>query len=391
MKKLKQKLEADQQINLKGITWNHSRGFNPMVATAQRFSELNPGVEIGWEKRSLQAFADEPIDKLAERFDFLVIDHPWAGFAAKHGVILPLDQYLPESYLIDQAKNAVGYSHLSYQSEGHQWAIAIDAATPVASSRPDLLQKLKLSPPKNYAELLALAKKGTVIMPGIPQDTLMNFYMFCSTLGEHVCQQKDQVVSEKIGIEALQLLRQLAVEMDKQIFDWNPIQIYEAMTASDDYVYCPWAYGYSNYSRRGYASHLLQFHDLIALPGKTKCITTLGGTGLAVSAKCEQVDIALKYVAYVGNPTCQKTLYFESGGQPGHRASWVDEAVNGLSANYFQSTLPALDRAFLRPRYDGHMYFQDHAGSPIRDYLMHGGKETTLLAKLNELYKASKK
>ena len=53
-----------------------------MVATAQRFSELNPGVEITWEKRSLQAFADEPIDKLAERYDLLVIDHPWAGFAA---------------------------------------------------------------------------------------------------------------------------------------------------------------------------------------------------------------------------------------------------------------------------------------------------------------------
>jgi hypothetical protein len=31
---------------LRGITWNHSRGFVPMVATAQRFSELNPSVEI---------------------------------------------------------------------------------------------------------------------------------------------------------------------------------------------------------------------------------------------------------------------------------------------------------------------------------------------------------
>jgi hypothetical protein len=43
-------------INLKGITWNHSRGLLPMVATAQRFSELYPNVNITWEKRSLQQF-----------------------------------------------------------------------------------------------------------------------------------------------------------------------------------------------------------------------------------------------------------------------------------------------------------------------------------------------
>ncbi|MBW7895866.1 MAG: carbohydrate ABC transporter substrate-binding protein, partial [Opitutaceae bacterium] len=52
-------------IRLRGIAWNHSRGFTPMVATAQRYGELHPHVEITWEKRSLQAFADAPIEKLA--------------------------------------------------------------------------------------------------------------------------------------------------------------------------------------------------------------------------------------------------------------------------------------------------------------------------------------
>ncbi|RZL46370.1 MAG: carbohydrate ABC transporter substrate-binding protein, partial [Pedobacter sp.] len=71
-----------KNIILKGITWNHSRGLLPMVATAQRFAELNPNVQITWEKRSLQQFADFSIQELAERFDLLVIDHPWAGFAS---------------------------------------------------------------------------------------------------------------------------------------------------------------------------------------------------------------------------------------------------------------------------------------------------------------------
>jgi len=50
-----------QQTVLRGIAWDHTRGFVPMVATAQRFHELHPEIEIRWEKRSLQAFADAPI------------------------------------------------------------------------------------------------------------------------------------------------------------------------------------------------------------------------------------------------------------------------------------------------------------------------------------------
>src|ERR1017187_9253344 len=62
-------------IELRGITWDHTRGYLPMVATAQRFSELNPRIGISWEKRALQRFADWQIEQLADHFDLLVIDH----------------------------------------------------------------------------------------------------------------------------------------------------------------------------------------------------------------------------------------------------------------------------------------------------------------------------
>lgn len=380
---------STNRIQLKGITWNHSRGFTSMVATAQRFSELNPNVDITWEKRSLQAFADEPINELAKRYDLLIIDHPWAGFAGKTKVILPLDEYLPKTFMSDLASNSVGRSHESYSSNGHQWALAVDAATPVASSRPDIFKEKGLKLPETYDDLLALSKKGLVIMPGIPQDTLMNFYMMCCTLGEDVCSTTNYVVSESIGIRALQLLRALAIEMDTKIYDWNPIKIYEAMTLTDKYAYCPWAYGYTNYSRKGYARKLLHFHDMVDIKGFGKAISTLGGTGLAVSAETKELETAMKYVAYVGSEACQKTVFFDGGGQPGHRKAWTDDYTNCLTANFFKSTLPTLDRAFLRPRYNGHMYFQDRAGAPIRDYLMNGGNEKTLLDQMNILYKKS--
>src|ERR1700751_1130589 len=101
-------------VELTGITWNHTRGYLPMVATAQRFSELHADVSITWHKRSLQAFADAPLADLAARFDLLVIDHPSIGEAVRHGLLLPLDEHLPAEFLADQAANSVGQSHASY-------------------------------------------------------------------------------------------------------------------------------------------------------------------------------------------------------------------------------------------------------------------------------------
>jgi multiple sugar transport system substrate-binding protein len=380
----------EKKISLRGITWNHSRGFLPMVATAQRFSELNPGVQITWEKRSLQQFADLSIQELAERFDLLVIDHPWAGFAAKTNAIVPLDKYLSEEYLKDQELNTVGASYESYHYDGHQWALPIDAAAPVAASRPDLLAAKGLQLPKSFEDLLALADLGCVAFAGIPIDVLMNFYTLCCSLGEDPCQSDGLVVSRETGVKALKMYRRLASEMDKANFDRNPIQVYEAMTQTDDIVYCPFAYGYANYSRSGYSKEVLHFHDMISLNGKTNLRSTLGGTGLAISSKCEELEIAVEYTKYVGSPECQQTLFFESGGQPGHLTAWKNAEVNRQSQQYFSNTLPALERAFLRPRYHGSMFFQDHAGDVVRDYLMKGGDEEHVLSSLNQLYIQSK-
>ena len=120
---------------LRGISWGHSRGITPLLAASQRYEELHPGISISWSKRTLQEFADAPIEALTKDYDLLIIDHPWVGCAAATGCVLPLDEFLPGDYLDDQLANSVGYSHLSYQYEHHQWALAIDAATPVASYR----------------------------------------------------------------------------------------------------------------------------------------------------------------------------------------------------------------------------------------------------------------
>lgn len=375
---------------LKGITWNHSRGYVPMIATAQRFSELNPGTDIQWHKRTLQEFADKPIGKLVEDFDLLVIDHPWTGFAAENNLFVPLDDVLPQSFLEELKCNSVGSSYESYRYNGQLWALPIDAATPVAAYRTDLRERTGIPLPQTFDELLTLAKTGNVILPAVPIDTLMNFFMFCTTLGAQPFANKDEVVEKATGVAALEIFKTLTDKIDKACFHYNPINVYEAMTTTDKYIYCPFAYGYSNYARKGYSRSTLAFTDMATLENDQKLISTIGGTGIAVSHRCKEKEAALQYIQYVASAACQQSIYFESGGQPAHREAWLDTSVNEASDHYFTATLPALDRSYLRPRYNGYMYFQDRAGDVVRDYLMQGGKPEDVFGKLNRLFHESK-
>ena len=90
------------------------------------------------------------------------------------------------------------------------------------------------------------------------------------------------------------------------------------------------------------------------------------------------------------SPAVQSTFYMEHGGQPGHRLAWTNDRANRLTHNYFYTVLPAMERGYMRPRYDGYLYFQDHAGDPVQEYLMGGLDAGRAIDKMNELYRASK-
>ncbi len=130
---------AGATMKIHGMTWDHPRGHAPMVATAAAYARAHPGIVIEWEQRSLQAFADQPVGELAARYDLIVIDHPHLGDAVKAGCLVALDEQGREDELSTLAAQSIGPSHLTYCSDGHQWALAIDAAAQVAAFRPDRL------------------------------------------------------------------------------------------------------------------------------------------------------------------------------------------------------------------------------------------------------------
>jgi len=376
---------------LKGITWGHTRGLVPLQACAQRFRELFPDVHIEWRQRTLQEFADYPIEKLTESYDLIVIDHPWVGCAAATNCVLPLEEHLSEDFLKNQKENQVGGSHDSYNYGGHQWALAIDAAAPVPSFRKDLLEENDVSVPKTWEEVLNLAKKGKVAAPAIPIDLLMNFYMFCQVHGEIPFQNEDEIISKKTGLKALDTMLEFYGLLDRKMFSANPIKVAEMMTISNDYWYCPFAYGYSNYTRRGYARYKITYGDLVNFNPGQKLKSTLGGTGLSVSEFSKHKKEALQFAEMVASEEYQSTEFVLHGGQPGHRKGWLDPQNNLINDNCFNDTLASLDNSYLRPRFNGYLHFQDNAGDPVQNFLLGKIKAEDALKRMNEIFKQSLK
>ncbi len=48
--------------------------------------------------------------------------------------------------------------------------------------------------------------------------------------------------------------------------------------------------------------------------------------------------------------------------------------------------LAAPDRAYLRPRYEGYIDFQDQAGGVVYEFLRNGGNPRTVVNELQEVY-----
>lgn len=373
---------------LRGITWNHSRGFTSIVGVTQRYAELHPETDVVWEKRSLSEFESKPIQELAGTYDFLVIDHPWAGFAAKHNVLLPLNEYLPAEFLANQRENSVGKSFESYNFDGFQSALPIDAASPVALSRPDKIDTEDL--PKTFDEVLGLAKQGKVIYAATPTYLLMDFYGMCATADAGLFDpaNEEHVVDREHGLAVLADMRELASLCPAKVFSLNTIDVHEELAKSDTAAYCPWVYGYVNYSRRGYATHRLKATNVPLYHGGI-LQGVLGGTGLAVSSGTKHVEEAIDFVRYALSPEVQSTLYTDNGGQPGHRAAWLDDECNRTTLDFFRDTLDSLDAAYLRPRYSGYLYFQDNAGPVLHEFVQGKLTATQALDKLDEFFVTS--
>ncbi|MEK0315080.1 extracellular solute-binding protein [Cohnella sp. 56] len=377
-------------IRLKGMTWNHERGLAPLQAAAREFGRLRPDVAIEWETRSLQDFELYPLELLAQQYDLIMIDHPHVGEAVRAGALLPMDGLLPDDFMDDQRAGSVGRSYESYHWKGRQWALAVDAAAQVSASRADLLDRLDLAPPVTWEEAEALAARlppdRFVAWPLVPVHAYSSFFTLCAQIGGGTFWSDGSALGEATGAEALGILRRMLPHLHPASLDADPIVLSERMTHTDEIVYAPLLYGYSNYARPGFAPHALRFADMPACNGRISG-SMIGGVGLAISSRCTAPDAAAAFAQLTASPAFQATTFFRSGGQPGHRAAWLDADVNARCGGFFLNTLRTLDEGVVRPRFGGYIPFQEQAGTLIRDWLKHGGSsDRELVRRLNELF-----
>ena len=169
-------------INLKGMTWDHPRGYDPMIASSESFKKQhNNSISITWDKRSLQAFADRPIEQMTGQYDLIVIDYPHVGEVSANGLLDNFDKSEYTDQLSKLFQESVGQSHKSYFVDNHQWALAIDAATQVAVYRKDLINFL----PSSWNDLIELTKNRRVFWPLNLYTQLVVFIVFVIILASH--------------------------------------------------------------------------------------------------------------------------------------------------------------------------------------------------------------
>jgi len=335
--------EAKPTIKLRGMTWDHARAIDGLLACERVLAERF-GVAIEWERRSLLAFGDQHISEFASQFDLMVIDHPHVPDAVAAQAVLPLGPLLGADRIAELARESVGESHNSYLYRNEIWALAVDTAAQVSANR----KGARLRVPPFWDQVLRDAGGGRVLWPYKPVDAFSTFATLLAQLGKPLA-RRDEILNLDAARAALDLMITLA----RAVPDWcaaaNPIDIAEALSEGEDFDYAVALFGYTNYSRAGFRKHVLEYEDIPSFDGRATG-SELGGAGIAVSATTQHPALCGQVASYLAGAEAQAGLYGLGGGQPGNLVAWLDPALNAATNQFFRHTLRTLERAWVRPR-----------------------------------------
>jgi multiple sugar transport system substrate-binding protein len=354
---------------LRGMTWGHRRAIDPLIATLPEFRRRHPDIEIAWDSQPLHGFEFTPIEALAQRYDLIILDHPFCGDIVRTQALLPLDELVTP--ILERA--FVGPSLATYRYDGRIWALPVDAACQVAVARPDLLAQLDRPAPADWAHLLQLGeaaqRKGQKLAIGLRGvHSLMTFFTLCANLG-HPCATEPQrpLVDRDTAQLALDAIKALLAYCPPETLDWNSIDLHDAMVAREDLVFCPAVYCYATYAEADIA-HPLRFSNLPGLLGENPRGSTIGGAGVGVSAHIADREAALAYVGYLMESATQKAFAAHHG-QPARIDSWEDEATAARFGGCYPDTRATMEGCWIRPRYAGYLAFQAEGGALVEQHL----------------------
>jgi multiple sugar transport system substrate-binding protein len=360
---------------LHGLTWEHPRAWRGLEAACADV----PGVDIRWERQSLAGFEHEPLVVLAERFDVLVVDHPGLGAAIAGDALVPLADLVEADELRRWESQSVAGTWASYRVDGTPWALPLDAATQAVVLRADLLAGPS---PRSWRDVLDVAGYQSVALClGGPHAGLLLL-----ALAADRRPGATGLLDEALATAAVELLRDLWQVVDREASELDPIGLHDLMTTTDEVALCPLTYTYALYGaapgRPVSFAPAPSFDD--ATPGSA---SVLGGTGLAVSARAlDRPDAVRAALRRLMDPGVQLDVVAPLGGQPAVRTVWdspvADAAVNG----HYGATRTTLDGAYLRPRHDGWIAFQDTLSHRVREAITSSMPATQVATQLADAY-----
>jgi multiple sugar transport system substrate-binding protein len=373
-------------VQLRGMTWDHRRAIAPLRAAQPMFARHHPGIEITWSSRPLHGFEFTPVAELARSYDMIILDHPFCGDIAASGCLLPVDDVLS-----DLRSAFVGPSLETYVYAGKTWAAPVDAACQVAVSRPDLMAQLGAMPPQDWSALLDLGRhaerhgmKLAIGLRGV--HSLMTFFTLCANL-DNPCatSPSEPLVDRNTARSVLEHMRAFLTLCPKEALDWNSIELHDAMVARDDLAFCPAVYCYATYAEAD-QRRPLRFHDLPGPRGPRG--STIGGTGLGISAHCANSEAALAYARFAVSTTTQAAFAFHHG-QPVRIDAWENSEINTRFGGCYAATRRTMDGCWIRPRFAGYLRFQAKAGDLIEQHLRGEIAERDLLDRLQRVFETA--
>ncbi|MEV8467525.1 hypothetical protein AB0T83_12125 [Fluviibacterium sp. DFM31] len=362
---------------LAGMTWDHARAYDCLVAASERFA-AERGTAISWKKRSLQAFADEPIEQIARAYDLVILDHPHVGQISASGCLLELPDFP------DPAATSLGGSVESYIWNSKTWSYPIDAACQMAVVRADLGGAF----PAHWEDVLEDAGRFSLVTPLLPVDAFDLMLSMLASRGEADLPVSPQAFcSEANGLFNLKVLKALFRMGPSEATDWNPIRVLELLSTSNDFAGSPALFGYINYARPGFRPHQLTYHNLPGFRGHGMPRGILGGAGIGVSAFCAHPEEAIAFAQWVTSEPIQSSVYIENEGQPAHLGTWNRLRHTPRYAGFLDGAYDTITHAWTRPRDDWFLHFVDDICEIFPAFFLKDRAEEDMLADINALYR----
>jgi multiple sugar transport system substrate-binding protein len=363
------------------LTWDHPRGYNALAAAADK-ARAEGLVDIIWDKQPLEGFESHPIADLCARYDLVVLDHPHVGEAVAENCLRPLEEVFGADALTGIGKETIGPCLESYHYQGATWALPLDAATQVMALRPDLVEDV----PRTWKQVVDLSwSGGTVALSLAGPHAILTFLSIAAAYGEEAGRKGHQLVTEETGLIVYDLMNLLASRSPASVRDLNPIGILGHMAAHDDVALCPLIYGYVNYAAPT-SDQAIRFRDAPVTGISGRPGSTLGGTGIAISRRCEVTPELIEHLRWLMSEEAQTRFIPGHDGQPSRRSAWSDQAVNGRWGQFYRNTAATLESAYVRPRFNGYIRFQTEASALLRDSFSNKTNAKTAIAALNALF-----